>query len=520
MKEFPARRRAWFTSVCGVLLFAFASAAHGEPLSVKEFQDKLQTWKAEGKSPPPLTFEIEGRVSLYSKDRLRLFGLKDPPVLFLSKTELPELTRKWVIVTGKIHVDPRSGEYTFDMSSAKVAPSDLERFHEKRRKLRTAPAADWYDLGRWGEIRGQFYKDDELLARSAEAYRHGIDIERKERAKDDPDGLFELAEKAKSFRLSPAVAQELTHEACHLLVQRSLHEPVAALVELARQLAERLPGATEQRADIPIDLAKQYQTKPVATYASADSATRRKIHRLLYIGVLMRTLTPQLAADGGNGFEVAEKIDKLVPEQRHLAEEYRDRALKARAAEAERLTKSQILDLVDQYRQRGSPRLGEQLLETWLTLRLRGLDPDDTEGLLELTEEYRRLLKRNDLADRLLIDGWKRNPQARDIAERLEKAGYRLFEGAWLSDEEFTSRPEGRLEKAIRNGLVEPGMTAGQVRRSRSKPDSFSRAVTSGLVTELWSYAQSDGSWLVVRFVKRAGQSEATVAEVVQVRTP
>jgi hypothetical protein len=194
--------------------------------------------------------------------------------------------------------------------------------------------------------------------------------------------------------------------------------------------------------------------------------------------------------------------------------------LNARAAEAEKLTKSQILDLVDQYRRRGNPRLGEQLLETWLTLRVRGLDPDDTEGLLEWTEEYRRLLKRNDLADRLLMDGWKRNPQARDIAERLEKAGYRLFEGAWLSDDEFTSRPEGRMENAIRAGLVESGMTAGQVRRSRGKPDSFARAVTSGQVTELWSYSLSDGSHLVVRFLKRAGQAEATVAEVVQVRTP
>ena len=76
------------------------------------------------------------------------------------------------------------------------------------------------------------------------------------------------------------------------------------------------------------------------------------------------------------------------------------------------------------------------------------------------------------------------------------------------------------MEKAIRAGLAEPGMTAGQVRRSRGKPDSFSRAVTSGQVTELWSYALSDGSHLVVRFVKRAGQPEATVAEVVQVRTP
>ena len=506
-------------ALCGLLLFAATSVAHGEPLSVKEFQDKLQGWRSERKAPPPLTFEIEGRVLFCHKDRLRLDGLKDPPVLFLSKSELPVLNRKWATVTGKIHVDPRSGEYTFELSSAKESPSDIEKFLERKRKLRSAPAADWYELGRWAEVRAQFYKDDDLLDRSAKVFEHAINMERKERAKDDPEGLFELAEKAQSYRLPVTLTQELTHEAFHLLVQRSVNQPGPALADLAERMAKKLPGALDKLAYTPTDLVSKYKAEPVATYAGADSATRRKIHRLLYTGVLLRTIVPELAADGNNGFEVADKIDELIPEQHRLAEEFRDRALKARAAEVEKLTKSQMLDLVEQYRQR-APQLGEQLLETWLTLRLRGLDPDDTEGLLELTEEYRRLLKRNDLADRLLIDGWKRNRQARDIAERLEKGGYRLFEGAWLTEEEFTNRPEGQMEKDIRAGLPKKGMTTGQVSRSRGKPDSFSRAVTSGQVTELWSYSQSDGSYLVVRFVKRAGQSEATVAEVVQVRTP
>jgi hypothetical protein len=494
--------------------------AHGEPLSVKEFQDKLQGWRSEKKVPPPLTFEIEGRVLFCQKDRLRLDGLKDPPVLFLSKSELPVLNRKWATVVGKIHVDPRSGEYTFELSSAKESPSDLEKFLERKRKLRSAPAADWYELGRWAEVRAQFYKDDDLLGRSAKVFLHAIEMDRKERAKDDPEGLFELAEKAISYRLPVTLAQELTHEAFLVLVQRSTSLPAPALADLAERMAKKLPGALDPPPFTLIEVVNKYKTEPVTTYAGADPATRRKIHRLLYAGVLLRTIVPELAADGSNGFEVADKIDKLVPEQHRLAEEFRDRALKARAADVEKLTKSQMLDLVDQYSQRGAKQLGEQLLETWLTLRVRGLDPDDTEGLLELTEEYRRLLKRNDLADRLLIDGWKCNRQARDIAERLEKAGYRLFEGTWLTTEEFANRPEGQMEKDIRAGLPKKGMTTGQVSRSRGKPDSFSRAVTSGQVTELWSYSQSDGSSLVVRFVKRAGQTEATVADVVQVRTP
>src|SRR4029079_8682125 len=103
--------------------------------------------------------------------------------------------------------------------------------------------ADWYELGRWAEARGQFYKDEDLLNESAEVYRHGIEIDRKERAKDDPQGLFELPELAQSFKLPAKIAQELNHEAFHLLVQRSADQPVDALAGLAQRMADKLPGA-------------------------------------------------------------------------------------------------------------------------------------------------------------------------------------------------------------------------------------------------------------------------------------
>ena len=175
-----------------------------------------------------------------------------------------------------------------------------------------------------------------------------------------------------------------------------------------------------------------------------------------------------------------------------------------------------MVELFEQYRLRNQQRAANDFLESWLTLRKQVLDPDDTEGLLNLSEDYRRLLKRDDLADRLLIDGWIRNPKASDLQERLEKEGYRLFEGRWISEQEFASRPEGKLERAIRHGLVEQGMTAGQVRRSRGKPDSQARSATAGQVTEIWTYRMADSSQLLVRFVKRAGQTELSVAEVTE----
>jgi hypothetical protein len=255
----------------------------------------------------------------------------------------------------------------------------------------------------------------------------------------------------------------------------------------------------------------------VETYAAANDSTRSALHRLLYSELLLRTITPGLAEDGSNGFDIAAQIDdRKLTEFHQLAETFRNRALQAQAKDVENLTRSQLLDLVERYRARQQNKEAEQLVESWLTLRLRALDPDDTEGLLEVTEDFRRLLKKHDQANRLLIEAWNRNPRAKDIIERLEKDGYHLDGKTWLTAAEFDNRPEGKFEKAIRAGRVEPGMNVSQVRRSLGEPPAQARAATAGQVIEVWTYALSDSTKLVVRFVKRAGQADMTVVDVAQ----
>jgi len=508
--------------ISGAFLLALAAEARAETLSVMQFNEKLKEWRTEQKQPPPLTYTVEGRVTLFSKDRLRLMGCRD--VLFVSKSELPELSRKSsnIEVSGKITVDPRSGEYTFEVSSAREVANDVDKFHDLRRKLREQPAEKWYELGKWAKARGDFYKDHELLDRSEEAYAFGFELERKELARTNPQGLLALAEKAKLYRRPLALSQELTHEAYYRLWEQSRDLPPAKLDDLAQQMARDLPGSTVELRLLPGDgeLIKNYKKQPLETYAAADQETRRKIHRILYSDVVMRMITAGLAADGSNGLEIARQIDERVPEQHAIAESYRDKALASEASEIQTLTRSEVVELADKYRARQKPKQADQLLESWLTLRGRALEPDDTEGLLELTEDYRRMINRRDLANRMLIDGWKRNPKASDIAERLQKEGYHLDAGNWLTADEYNNRPEGQLEKAIRAGRVEVGMTVSHVRRSLGEPVSVARAITSGQVTEVWKYGLTDATHLVVRLVRRAGQSELTVVDVGQHRLP
>src|SRR5262249_2198421 len=189
-----------------------------------------------------------------------------------------------------------------------------------------------------------------------------------------------------------------------------------------------------------------------------------------------------------------------IPEQHRLAESFRDRALRAQAEDVANLGRSQMLELAEQYRELRQNKEAEKLVETWLTVRVRATDADDTEGLLELTEDYRRLLKRDDQANRLLMDAWKRNPRAKDVIERLEKEGFHLEDDHWITAAEFDSRREGKVEKAIREGRVEPGMTASEVRRSLGVPPAVARAVTAGQVMEVWTYDLSNTTKLLVRF--------------------
>ena len=381
--------------------------------------------------------------------------------------------------------------------------SDLEKFLELQRKVRQQPADKWYELGRWAETRGEFYKDDVLLARSEDAYRHAIALERKELAQEKPEALLDLAEKSSKYRVPLALRQEIIHEAFYRLWKGSQKSAIPEVEELASRMAKQLLGSSDENY-LPDGLLKKYLAAPVETYASADASDRKKIHRWLYADLMMRTIVSRLNGDASNGFEIADQIDRVIPEQHSRAEEYRDRALKSRAAEIDKLTRTQVIELAEKYRSRGEPKQADQVLESWLTKRLRALDPDDTEGLLDVTDDYRRLLRQQALADRLLIDAWKHNPKAGDIIERLKELGYRLFEGNWLSASEFSDRPEGQLEQAIRQGRVETGMTAGNVRRALGEPLSKARAATAGQVAEVWTYGLSDASRLVVRLVKAA----------------
>lgn len=498
------------------MLFA-SVAARGETLSVQELNEKVEQWRAGRKVPPPVVYQIEGRATPIGRHRLQFRNCRLP---FESQAELNDLTRRNanMEVSGIVIRNEKSGAYSFQVESARELPNDLETYFEKRRELRMQPAEKWYELAEWAKRRGEFYKDHELLARSEEAFAHAVELERQSISRDDARSLLSLSEKARRLQLPETLSDELRHEGLLVLVRNARQRTGRELSDLLTLLSG-LPGAADRFPDSDAELAKAYSANPRETYQAADSSTRAKLHRLLYVQVLLRSITAEFSGDGSNGFAVAEKIDSLVPEQHSLAESFRDRALAARAREIETQPKSKMLELAQEYRDRNQPDAALHLIESWLTLRQRRLEDDDTEGLIALSDEFRTLLKRNDRADRLLMDGWRKNPKASDIAARLQEAGYRLVGDQWVTAAEFDARPESPLEQAIRAGRITSGMTAGNVRRSLGEPQRLARAATAGEVTEVWTYDNAGTTRLTVRLKRNRRQSELKVVDVTQAAT-
>jgi len=495
---------------CAALVLP-AAAARAQVLSVAQFNAKVERWRSSNAEPPDVALRVEGRVVLLARDRLRL---RNCPVPFVAGDQLPEFDRavKNVEVGGRVVRDAKSGEYQFVVAQARALPDDHEVFHERRRALRQAGSEQWHQLGEWAVSRGKFYNDQNLVALGEEAHVKGIVLEREALAGGQPEPLFELAERAKALAVRSSVIQEIIHEGCLSLWRQSRGQKGAELAGVLEQLRQRLPGAKEPLPYRNASLASQYFERPQETYSKAGPAARRELHRLLYIDVLMRTLPGGDEADGTALLELAAQIDQLVPEYHHLAEKYReqalDQALELKAQDLERLSRGDVLKLSEEYRGRQRAEMARQVVERWLALRLKRLDPDDTEGLIELTGEYRTLLGEQNYADRLLIEAHARNPKATDLAAVLEARGLHWHEGRWLTAEQYLERPESRFERAIRSGRVEPGMNQAQVRRALGEPTSIARSVTSGCVTEIWRYELADQSRLVLRLERRGARQE------------
>lgn len=503
------RRLASLIVLLGIQLgFASSSQGAGRIFPVQEFEEVKERWLG-------LETAVEGRRQVYTQDFIKL---KKSAIIFKPAVPLPKLERRGgnLRLTGVL--EKTETRLIFHVQRVEESPSDLDQYLAREREIKRTDPAQWYALATWVEGRGQFYDDNVLLDKARECNRRGFDLERRQLPDGDAQARVDLASRAANLMVPDGVRQELIHEAFVIRRKSILDKPEqAAEDQLLADIARDLSGSTKPSSADDAELRKRYLVDPITVYAATKERDRPTLHRYLWSSLEIARLERQVAPDFQNGFEIAEKIDERLPEFHAKAEAYRDKVLELRALNVENMTRSELLKLRQDYRDRQQPRLGEVAVESWLELKKRRLKPDDVEGVLNLADQYEELLNQPQTKLRLLREAAILHPESAELGERLTKLGYKRHGNQWITEAEFRAIPQGRLEQALQEGRVEVGMTAKQVQRSLGVPATTTRFATRGVVNEIWSY-QSPGSPqpLMIYFIRRLSATESTVVGVDQ----
>jgi hypothetical protein len=468
------------------LFFASCQASHaaGKVFPIQEFDQVRDRWVG-------LEATVEGRRSIYDQS---LIKLRNSTISFKPTGPLPVLERRRITVRLTGTLVKEDGRYIFNVREVEPAASDLEQYQTRERDIKKSVPQEWYSLADWVEQRGKFYQDPALLDKARECRRKGFETERGKLPDNDPLARIELAGRTASLGISELIRQDLIHEAFIMRRKSVLEKPEpVAEKQLLGDMERDLKGSkTPLPADDPA-LRQRYLANPNSVYEKATPEERQKLHRLLWSSLALTLLEHQLAADYQNGFEIAAKIDQDLPEFHARAETYRDKVLEVRSEQVENLSRAEVLKLRQDYRDRQQVKLGDEAVESWLQWKKKGLKPDDIEGFANLADQYEELLEQPQTKVRLLLEAVKLHPEAPELHEKLQKAGYRRDGEKWISAVEFMAKPKSDVERALLDGNIVVGMTGAQVQKSLGVPMSSTRVVVVGQINEIWTY-QSPGS--------------------------
>lgn len=508
----PAPAVALAVLLSFAVLAPIAEAAEPATWSIETFNSKRDDWETLVGIP----LKVEGRYSSLGKDLLRFTNC---PLSFVLSPDVPPPAAKSrrVEVTGRL--TKQEGKLVFRVERLRELPSELVELRTRARQFRNAAPSDWYELGDWGAGRAKFYEDAELARAAREIYTQGILLERDRLPRDEVEGLLALADKAKQFGLTESLRSELAYEGLQRrwdALRRNDGSP-EELEALAAAIAERLPESRTPLNPPQPRLHEKYRTSPLGVYRDSGSDDRQKLHRIFYTDVALRIILQQAREDGRNGFDVAQKIDEQVPEQRALAESYRDRAMTFRLARIGTAGRQDALNLAEQFRQRNQPEKARETLRNWIKSREPLLRQDGTAGLIRLADDYLSLLEDDRTAAALLIEAYELDPQLEETATRLSRLGYQLRDGKWLNPRQAANEPEDPVRQAMREGRVIVGMSDEEVRKSLGRPTSIARAATAAHVSEIWIYGEPGSSRLAVEFSRLPRDRRALVQSIDQV---
>lgn len=478
--------------------------------SIKWLVEEKGKWNGWGAIRRSLT--VEGRYSFITPNKLRMQGC---PLDFVppkgEALQRPASRSKNVEVTGRMSTD--DGTPVFVVEEIITRPADMTTFRTRRSAVTRTKHEDWYDLAAWAEDRGEFYEDDELRKAGAEARAEGISVEH-EAIDGDADELLALATRIEEFDARRAVA--FRHEGWRrrwtTLVDAD-EPPTAEQIEsFVERLAKAFPDADEAPADgDDAALIRSYESDPVVTYDRADDAKRKRLHRVFHANAVLRQLLLGVDETARNEEEVADRIEKLIPEHRAEALKLRERALAREVSRVPSMTQREMASLAARFRKAGDPGRAGRVEKDWLAAKEERLRKDGAAGLIEAADFYRSLTGDEDKEAELLIEAHGIRPDDAQLVARIERLGYHLVNGRWTTEAPKAGPDADR-------GLPRIGMSPEEVTESLGTPRSITRVASSGELTEVWIYGARDAAGFAIHFVRRTAV-ESDTGRVVKVLT-
>lgn len=505
------RHKRFFLSVfiCLVVCQSTLSAADR---SIEYFVSQRDQWqKLIG-----VTQTLEGRISTFNSKSVRF---RNCPIPFYFAGKIPKLDSSVqnVEVTGELSRE--SGRLAFMVKSLRKKSSDLEHFVLEETKIDRAKPRQWYALADWARQRAEFYKDQELTQKALSAYRSGIDADYRQLLVKQPEALLKLADRAQQFQLDSLLSDDLRHEAFvidwqHLKKQKDADQSI-----LTNQLLKYFPTVnTPLKEDRPKER-KAYLENQNQVFQKANQMQRKNLVRWFYSELLLSDILKKLEAGGSNGFEIATLISKQLPERTDLVKQYQNMQLDFDFNRIEELPRQYVLDLSQEYQQRGNKVKAKQTLTNWLGGRQKKLDPNDADGRVRLARDLIEIVNDKASAEKLLLQAWKLNPKSTEAATLMRRMGFMLQNDKWLTPQEVKDYRNDPIRKAIRNGTVIAGMNRAQVKKSLGAPTQIGRSFSGGEINELWIYGEAGSQALVIQLARKKRSKEFKVVRIKNAQT-
>lgn len=494
----------WFLAAWGGL----PQWARGEARSIEAFVASRDKWAELVNT----RWTLEGRYLGLNKTGLKFVNC-DLSFVFVDPQPVPRPTSAVVEVTGRL--EREDNKLIFKVESLRPRPDDLEIVRMKRAELDSLNADPWFRLAEWVQGRGTFYRDPKLLEEAEQLKLQGIRIEHRNLPKGDAAALSALIDKARKLPVAAELVRQLVHERLQIrsLELRGEKSQDDQFADLQVAIRKEFPSATAPlEGEFPEELNTRYLAQPAETFRNASPAEQDVLTRLLYVDVMTYRILRTAKSDGGNGLEIADRLRSEVPERADLAAKYERMGIDNQTGKVGLMTRSQMLALTEELRNRGYEEAIPNLKREWLLSREPSLRLQGALGLAQLGDSWLELLNDEESAIKFYLEAWRVDPDLKPIHDWLMARGYVLYDDQWILKDRLPANPKSRMERAVEEGRVEPGMTADQVRKAfGALPTSISRFASNGTITELWVY---DGAGVAVRFTRRNRPEPSRVVSV------